>query len=384
MFNKELTILFLCFTIFSYSQTTSYFITPNKTEPNLSSTQDSHYISVNKTIKKNKLIIFIGGSYSRAGNYNIFCDYASNIGYDVISLSYPNGLATASLGSSTDSLVFNKYRQELSFGTPLSNDVSVDTLNSILNRISKLLAYLKTDSSSNWKQYLKADNSIDWSKIILAGHSQGSGHACYLSKNYEVDKVIMFSGPNDFSTNYNKPANWLSNIGKTRLSNQYTLLHLNDEIVPFGNQYQNNISLGLKSIKDTTFIDNLSTPFNNSNFLYTNIPAISNHNSTVGNNSKVKEAWSYILNTNSTNNLVTTYAKSEINLYPNPVNKTLVLKIENKLLKETIEIYNLLGQKKLEQKTNNESTINIDVNTLENGIYILKIGNSQTKFKIER
>jgi hypothetical protein len=104
----------------------------------------------------------------------------------------------------------------------------------------------------------------------------------------------------------------------------------------------------------------------------------------VGNNSKVKEAWSYILNTNSTNNLVTTYAKSEINLYPNPVNKTLVLKIENKLLKETIEIYNLLGQKKLEQKTNNESTINIDVNTLENGIYILKIGNSQTKFKIER
>ena len=80
----------------------------------------------------------------------------------MISLSYPNNVATAPLGASSDSLVFDKYRQELCFGTPLISVVSVDTLNSIFTRTLKLIQYLAlTYPLQNWEQYLATPTTLD-------------------------------------------------------------------------------------------------------------------------------------------------------------------------------------------------------------------------------
>ena len=161
----------------------SVLIQPNQTDAGYASTDQAHYVIRNTKTHLNKMLLFIGGSFSIPNNYTFITDHAAFIGLDVISLSYPNNVAAASLGTSTDPLVFDKYREELNFGNPVSDDVSVDVLNCISTRATKLVIYLKTTfPNQNWAQYLTSSNTLQWDKIIVAGHSQGSGHACYLGK----------------------------------------------------------------------------------------------------------------------------------------------------------------------------------------------------------
>lgn len=282
------------------NSTISLLIQPKQTDANYASTNQSHYVVRNTKTHLNKLLLFIGGSFSSPEEYKIICEHSATIGLDVISLSYPNNVAAAPLGTSSDPFIFDNYRDELCFGNQVSNVVSVDVFNSISTRATKLILFLKTTyPEQNWGQYLTSSNSIRWDKVIVAGHSQGSGHACYLAKKNLVDRVVMFSGPNDFSTHFNSPANWLSQTGQTPLNKHFSLLHTQDEIVPFQNQVANLRGLGLlTSIENPTLADNLNSPYSNARSLSLNIPAISNHNSTVGANSILPNIWTYLFTTN--------------------------------------------------------------------------------------
>src|SRR5207249_4894448 len=81
-----------------------------------------------------------------------------------------------------------------------------------------------------WKQYID-NNQIQWENIIVAGHSQGAGHAAYLGKRFPVAKVLIFAGPQDYLNNFNAPAGWLSDKSKTAASRYFAFLHVKD---PFG------------------------------------------------------------------------------------------------------------------------------------------------------
>jgi hypothetical protein len=281
------------------AQNVSVLVPPNQVDVNYPATDESHYVVRNTKTHLNKLFLFIGGSFSIPKNYNLVCDHAATIGLDVISLSYPNNVAAAPLGSSSDLFIFDNYRDEVCFGNPVSNVVSVDILNSIVTRATKLLNYLKNVyPDQNWGQYLTASNTIQWSKVIVAGHSQGSGHACYLGKKNLVDRVVMFSGPNDYSSFYNAAANWLTQSGQTPLSKQYVLLHTQDEIVPYSNQLVNLRGLGLLAAAQNPLLaDNLAAPYSGAHALSLNIAAISNHNSTIGANSILPAIWTYMFAT---------------------------------------------------------------------------------------
>jgi hypothetical protein len=276
--------------------TTKYFILPVATDK-LYGNGEQHYVVRNNEIRLNKLLLFIGGSYSVPKNYNYFCDHSATLGLDVISLSYPNDVATAPLGADPDKFIFDNYREELCFGTPVSNVVAVDVLNSIYTRTVKLLQYLQqTNPNENWGQYLTPQNTLQWSKIIVAGHSQGSGHACYLGKKYAVDRVLMFSGANDYHAFYKTAANWLKQTGQTPLEKHFSLLHIQDEIVPFSNQVENLRGLGLLAAGQNPILaDNLVSPFSNSRTLSLNIPAFSFHSATVGGNAILPNIWTYML-----------------------------------------------------------------------------------------
>jgi hypothetical protein len=278
------------------AQNISVLVTPIQTDPNYATTDESHYVVRNTKTHLNKLLLFIGGSYSIPKNYNLVCDHGATIGLDVISLSYPNNVATAPLGASTDQYIFDNYRDEICFGNQVSNVVDVNVLNAINTRAIKLLQYLKTTyPDQNWGQYLTASNNIQWNKVIVSGHSQGSGHACYLGKKNLVDRVVMFSGPNDYSTNFNAAANWLTITGQTPLSKQFSLLHTQDEIVPFNNQVANLRGLGLLSATENPLlVDNLASPYLNGHCLSLNIPANSYHSSPIGGNSKLPNIWTYL------------------------------------------------------------------------------------------
>ena len=90
----------------------------------------------------------------------------------------------------------------------------------ITQRLVRLLTYLHFNKpDGGWDQYLvpiseeqalsspadcivlQGENSfiaaVNWSKIILTGHSQGAGHAAYISASRKIGRVVMFSGPQE-------------------------------------------------------------------------------------------------------------------------------------------------------------------------------------------
>ena len=253
-----------------FAQINTFFVKPIQTDINYAAVQDSNLIVRNTTTNINKLFLFIGGTGSNTNSYQTISNFAGNLGYDVINLSYPNTVAAASLGSSSDSMAFNKYRQEVCYGTPLSVEVAVDTLNSIYTRTVKLLNYLNiTYPTQNWNQYLISATTLDWSKIAVGGHSQGGGHACYFAKFNDVERVLMFSSPNDYSNFFSSSANWLRTSGITAMSKHFAYLNLLDEIVPFNKQLTNIQGLGIYPLYDTTYVDISSSPYSSSHCLYT-------------------------------------------------------------------------------------------------------------------
>ena len=277
-------------------QNVSTLVQPMLIDTNYASNEENHYVVRNDQTHLNKLLVFVGGSFSVPKNYNLVCDHAATLGLDVISVSYLNGVAAAPLGTSSDVFIFDNYREEVCFGNPVSDAVEVDALNSINTRVVKLLQYLEaTYADQNWGQYLTSSNTLQWDKVIVSGHSQGAGHAGYLGKKNAVDRVVMFSGPNDYSSFYESPANWLTQPGKTSLDQQFSLLHTQDQLVSFDDQVKVLRGLGLLSAADNpVLVDDITAPYGNAHCLSLNIAALSNHNSTVGGNKLLPDVWTYL------------------------------------------------------------------------------------------
>ncbi len=308
------------------AQTQDFYVRPNQTDARYAE-QDSNYIVRNTSARNGRLLLFIGGSSSSPKSYSLICRYAATAGFDVISLSYPNDVAAAPLGVSADSLVFDGYREEVCFGTPASEHVDVDTLNSIHTRTLKLIRYLaETYPAQGWGEYLAAPDRLDWGRIAVGGHSQGSGHACYLGKRFAVERVLMFSGPNDYSTRYDRPGHWLAAPGATPVQRQYCYLHLQDEAVPFARQLANNASVGLLAANDTVLVDALGAPYEGSHALYTNqMPLVPGqyHNSTVGGNPINRDVWRYMLGADDASGVTPVDAEAKVDAVqlrcaPNP------------------------------------------------------------------
>lgn len=71
------------------------------------------------------------------------------------------------------------------------------------------------------------------------------------------------------------------------------------------------------------------------------------------------------------------YSENPVKIYPNPVNNVLNIDILNPVNNQFAEIYDLTGKKIVNEKLTGNT---INVSSLSNGIYILKIGNYRSKF----
>jgi hypothetical protein len=372
-------------TTFCFGQVQTYYVSPSQTDVNYAPDEDSSAISINSSFQLNKLFLFFGGTggSSSSGNTALRL-FSANLGFDFINLSYPNNVAAGSLTNSNDSLVFNKYRQEVCFGTPVSDDVTVDSLNSIYTRTLKLIQFLDlTYPSQNWSQYLATPTSLDWSKIIVGGHSQGSGHACYLAKQLSVDRVLMFSGPNDYSNYFLNSANWLRQTGVTPIYKHFVYLSLNDEIVDFSKQFVNITGLGMLTSDDTTHVDNISSHYGNSHCLYTTQPpgiALINHGVPVKLSIINNSVWTYMLTSEIITGLEYGFETTDINIYPNPASNYILIASENLQDKITYSIYNSTRQLiKNEMLIPQDKKIMIDISDFKTGLYILKVNGMTTK-----
>lgn len=370
---------------FCFGQVQTYYVKPIQTDLNYAPAEDSSSISINPGFQTNKLFLFFGGTgSSSSADYNALRLHAANLGFDFINLSYPNNIATASLANDSDSLAFDKYRQEVCFGTPISNDVTVDSLNSIYIRTLKLIQYLDlTYPLQNWGQYLVTPFSLDWSKIIVGGHSQGSGHACYLAKHFSVDRVLMFSGPNDYSDFYSNSANWIRQAGVTQKGRHFSYLSLFDEAVAYSKQYLVIEGLGMFTNDDTTYVDIIASPYSNSHCLYTTQPpgiVLLHHNVPVKLSIINNNIWTYMLTSEISTALKPDFEASDIRIYPNPATNLVFLSANSPQTELKYSIYNLSGQLIQEASVFQQcEQYLMDVSELKTGVYILKVNSMTAK-----
>jgi len=286
----------------------TYKVLPTDTDSNMADTNKPHYAFVDTSKKlKGKLVVFFGGTNSAPSQYQAFPEAAASLGYHVIDLNYLNTITTLDCKDADDVNCFTNYHEEIIFGNDVSTLVDVNAGNSIVNRLMKLLQYLhQHHPQDGWAQFF-TDNSLNYQKFVMAGHSQGGGHAAYLAYKFEVDRLIMFCSPADYSDKYSSPASWCTETFATPSEKFYGLMHRRDDTVPPEDTHAVWQSMKLLADADTVSADGSS--YENFRALSTNLDADptstshSTHDVPVMDKAKpasndyahLKEVWNYLL-----------------------------------------------------------------------------------------
>jgi hypothetical protein len=287
-----------------------YNILPSSTNPNIISYNNEYEVCYdNRTTLLNKLFVFLPGTTGSPSYYKLIVQKASSLGYHAIGLMYPNNsdlYTSAAASSNLDE--FGKCRQEIFDGSDQTSGVNVNADNCIKSRLYKLLIYLQSQyPNQNWGQYI-INYEVNWSKCVIAGHSQGGGHAFYIAKQVLVDKAISFSSI-DWNSSLSASASWVSQPGATPISKYYSFNGIRDQIFAYGNVQTQLTDMGLQG--PAVSIDSNTPLYSNSHCLTTAAtPAISllfpDHNITSLDsyvpkdaNGKVitsfDKAWEYLL-----------------------------------------------------------------------------------------
>lgn len=279
-----------------YARLTVLRVGPAQTDPAIVTVHGPHIAAYDPGVASNhQLFFFIGGTGSNpAGSLGIDKTFAE-WGYHVVSIDYENNLITTALAHSLDPTAFGRYREAIVTGAPVSDRIKVDFANSITNRFQKLLIYLAGhDPKGGWGEFLK-DGQPAWGRIIVGGHSQGSGHAAYIGKMFHVDRVLIFSGPQDYLVDLHKPAPWLADHSATPPSRFFAFLSEND---PFNIHHQEtNCAVLMRADHvdaETVNVTPGEAIHGDYQILVNNVPKILAHGSTLS--TRYTNVWEYMCN----------------------------------------------------------------------------------------
>lgn len=389
----------LLFPLLAPAQLVSFYVKPILTDGNYAASQDSHYVAINKSVtSNNKLLLFLPGTGALTRHYLKFPTLAASLGYHCVSVAYPNtGPTVAQLCAGNNNAdCYKNIRQEVCYGTPVSNDVAVDSLNSIRMRLIHLLQYLQnTYPADGWAQFM-AGGEPAWERIAVSGHSQGSGHALYLAKTQNCERNLMFAGADDYSNYYSQAANWTYTAGITPPARYFSFLHLEDEVWDYSKQYAVVQACGMTANgDDSTRVDNATAPYSNSHCLYTDIqplfPGIYSayHNGMVvdfytpssGGQPVYTPVWTYML-TEALPTTITEVAGPTFALYPNPSKGVIHLKTTIPVGSTELEVRNIQGELVLKNNLTASGLMDIDLSPYGPGVYSIRIGTAVLKVVI--
>lgn len=226
-------LMMLIFSLLVGLQASAYEVAPSATAPGIYDITGNHIVLVPPQ-SNGRLLLTISGTNSRAIEYKNVQEWGRDLGFTVLGIDYPNMVICTTCREASDLTCFDKYREEIMLGNPVSDIVNVNRANSILNRIQSLMKYLvKTEGLEKWKAFLNPDQSINWNKVVVTGYSQGAGHAAYLGKIFALKGVVMVGGPHDSWKKGSAP--WLYRKGATPPEKYTSFLHEKDF---FGSEYQ--------------------------------------------------------------------------------------------------------------------------------------------------
>ncbi len=248
-----------------------YDVLPKVTDSAIDNWLEPHYVTFNPAVPaKNKLFLFLVGSFGKPNNVQLISQQAANEGFNAINLRYPNAWTVNDLcDRDSDKACYDKVRLEILDGQDRSDKVTISRANSIENRLQKLLVYLNAQHpEQGWSKFLDGEN-IRWDLIVVAGHSQGGGHAVMIGHVHQVSRVVMMGAPNDSFRGERDLAPWISSKNATPAANYYGFSHSKDPGYK-GQQAAWGV-IGLNAFGPVVNVEGKTAPYNNSHQLTTNI-----------------------------------------------------------------------------------------------------------------
>lgn len=238
-----------------------------------------------------RLFVFLPGTGGKAEGAMPIATAFAHWGYHAIALDYEDNVVAVTCARSTDPECFDLYRKAIVTGAPVSDNILVNPTNSILSRLQNLLLYLaQHDPAGGWQEFLRQGNP-EWERIVIAGHSQGSGHAAYIGKLFAVNRVLMFSGPQDYLVTLHRPAPWLSQYSATPPSRYFAFLNWKD---PFNVHHQiaNCMALMDLSAPETQVVEPGTQIAGKHQILISELPTANPHGSTL--QPRFANVWEYM------------------------------------------------------------------------------------------
>ena len=248
-----------------------FAVDPRDTDDRIEEWNEAHWIAVNPHVPANgRLLVFLPGSYVNADRTKLLLQCAANHGYRAINLRYPNSWTVGDLcRNSDDPDCHANIRLEIAEGIPTRGQLGLKPADSIVSRLVMLLRWLdERQPDLGWANFLTS-RGLRWENLVLAGHSQGSGHAALLAKRHRVARVVVLGGPADFNLASNLPAPWLGWAGETPVEDHFGFVHYRDPGFPRTALAWN--IMGLASVERPVNVDSERPPYGHSHQLYTNL-----------------------------------------------------------------------------------------------------------------
>ncbi len=205
---------------------------PSLADPAITLFDSSHHAYRNAaTAARGRLFLFLPGTGALPFQYRQILRCAADHGFHALGLMYPNSPSVGELTATEPPDAAGKVRLEIIDGTDRTTLVNVDRTNSVENRLVKALKHLQAIApAENWSQFLGQDDSIRWNKILVAGHSQGGGHAAILSRTVACNRALIFNA-SDWNATANRPADWMFASSATPAERVFGVGHLRDPVV---------------------------------------------------------------------------------------------------------------------------------------------------------
>jgi len=260
---------------------------PAQTDQRIDSFNEPHMSWVPAKQPRGQLLVFLPGTGGQPKSHFPFASTASDLGYHVISLMYPDSVAAQQdCMNSSDPDAYMKFRLAIISGGDSSSGLHIEQADSIENRLNKLLHYLtRQQPKQGWEQFLDRSGQTAWDKIVISGHSQGGGHAFVLSKIHQVARCIMFGSPKDYSRYFNASAKGFDGDSKTPKDRYFAFNHLEDHKGGCNHDQQMEIfqKIGLTSLGQAT-ADKSAPPYNHAHLIFTDVqlPNMDNPNTAHG------------------------------------------------------------------------------------------------------
>jgi hypothetical protein len=201
-----------------------------------------------------RILLHVVGTGDNPGATNGLLKRACALGFAGVAPMYENERDARST-CMNDTACYGSMRHEIVYGEDVAAaPIAVDAANAVLGRTEHLLERVVATESgfAPWATIRARFLARTLGTFALSGHSQGSGHALLLARDFAVERLIMLGGVTDrvaSGTPANSAPTWIADFAasgpKTPATSFFSYNHQDDTIATYAQVDSNYDSLGL-------------------------------------------------------------------------------------------------------------------------------------------